>query len=525
MKRFLLPLVCAVALPVSAGVVTFKSESSSYKPLSADEQIVNVPVTWTGRTLYCDALNVYFGGGSKDSTRGSFNISNKGSKGKEVTTSDQVYLQINPATGVKVTKVTVNTCGSGTQTQSLDDMVKSDDEVVSSGFYCLFTWTGECEGTPEAYGQKRFYLHIDPSKIVDGVYVSDYKAESLRIKNVTIEYEGTPERCAMPTSSVDDCYFTSEPITLSCSEPNAKIMYALGGSDVSFKNGVTNTPADDEGYIEYDGTPIVISQPCDFSAYAYVDGKKKSGLLYRWVIPGPEGSAHAIFNFNDPESLGREDAFKEEISNEELKNNGIIFNNYSAASKASNAARLMSTITYGQDYELRHAANNNKNYNKMIFSTEDPDNTISAIYLVGFATANHFAAATTLSKSADDTYEFPDIVDYENEESANYKNNIFKNIISGSAGKYVVGWVPSEDYEGDPSNLIAFDHFNADDASNIYKVHVFYDKGESRVNEIYNESEDGVVEYYNLQGVRVSGNEPGLYIRRQGSKVNKIIVR
>lgn len=33
------------------------------------------------------------------------------------------------------------------------------------------------------------------------------------------------------------------------------------------------------------------------------------------------------------------------------------------------------------------------------------------------------------------------------------------------------------------------------------------------------------VEFYNLQGVRVSGNEPGLYIRRQGTNVTKVLVK
>lgn len=36
---------------------------------------------------------------------------------------------------------------------------------------------------------------------------------------------------------------------------------------------------------------------------------------------------------------------------------------------------------------------------------------------------------------------------------------------------------------------------------------------------------DAPVEYYNIQGVRVSNPEKGLYIRRQGTKVNKIVIR
>lgn len=33
------------------------------------------------------------------------------------------------------------------------------------------------------------------------------------------------------------------------------------------------------------------------------------------------------------------------------------------------------------------------------------------------------------------------------------------------------------------------------------------------------------VEFFNMQGVKVSGNEPGMYIRRQGSKTAKVIVK
>jgi hypothetical protein len=33
------------------------------------------------------------------------------------------------------------------------------------------------------------------------------------------------------------------------------------------------------------------------------------------------------------------------------------------------------------------------------------------------------------------------------------------------------------------------------------------------------------VEYFNLQGVRVANPENGLFIRRQGNKVSKVLVR
>lgn len=37
--------------------------------------------------------------------------------------------------------------------------------------------------------------------------------------------------------------------------------------------------------------------------------------------------------------------------------------------------------------------------------------------------------------------------------------------------------------------------------------------------------DDSKIEYFNLQGVKVSGNEPGIYIRRQGNKTSKVIVK
>lgn len=36
---------------------------------------------------------------------------------------------------------------------------------------------------------------------------------------------------------------------------------------------------------------------------------------------------------------------------------------------------------------------------------------------------------------------------------------------------------------------------------------------------------DAPVEYYDLRGIRVSGDAPGLYIRRQGNKTTKVLVK
>lgn len=47
----------------------------------------------------------------------------------------------------------------------------------------------------------------------------------------------------------------------------------------------------------------------------------------------------------------------------------------------------------------------------------------------------------------------------------------------------------------------------------------------SAVTEIEGADSEEEAVYYNLQGVKVSGNEPGVYIRRQGNKTTKVIVK
>lgn len=46
----------------------------------------------------------------------------------------------------------------------------------------------------------------------------------------------------------------------------------------------------------------------------------------------------------------------------------------------------------------------------------------------------------------------------------------------------------------------------------------------SAVNEI-EAADNAEAEFFNLQGIKVSGNEPGLYIRRQGNKTTKVLVK
>ena len=59
---------------------------------------------------------------------------------------------------------------------------------------------------------------------------------------------------------------------------------------------------------------------------------------------------------------------------------------------------------------------------------------------------------------------------------------------------------------------------------NIQTITVKYGLVDSGIADIEAE-ENGAVEYFNLQGVRVAEPANGLYIRRAGNKVEKVIVR
>ena len=47
----------------------------------------------------------------------------------------------------------------------------------------------------------------------------------------------------------------------------------------------------------------------------------------------------------------------------------------------------------------------------------------------------------------------------------------------------------------------------------------------SAIDQVDADNSNMPVEYYNTQGIKVSGQEPGLYIRRQGNKTTKVIVK
>lgn len=66
--------------------------------------------------------------------------------------------------------------------------------------------------------------------------------------------------------------------------------------------------------------------------------------------------------------------------------------------------------------------------------------------------------------------------------------------------------------------------FNVYNGASLVSVVANVKSGSTAVTEIETADADAPVEYYNLQGVRVENPANGLYIRRQGGKVTKVII-
>ena len=95
------------------------------------------------------------------------------------------------------------------------------------------------------------------------------------------------------------------------------------------------------------------------------------------------------------------------------------------------------------------------------------------------------------------------------------------NAISTETGSYTNGvWTPSAARASNVESVV----FKSSGKPTIKTINVVTSGVYDSVDDIVID-ENAPVEYYNLQGVRVDNPENGIYIRRQGSKVSKVLVK
>ncbi|MDE7442824.1 MAG: hypothetical protein K2M65_01525, partial [Muribaculaceae bacterium] len=214
MKKTLLALCCAaVAMTASADKVTFVPQLGGYHPAAEDGESVVIPITWSGQTLYCDALNLYIDGGSRVIKDGALYIASSASK--------QAYVDIRPCAGITIKKVEFRmypNAQSATFKTSFDNTSLDETGIIQR-------WTGTCVGNDALNNRLKFDLHKDGEAPVS--------TERVRLHAITVEYEGTVGRCLAPKANVNDVV-TSNAITLTCDEPGATIWYSTNVNDTYY---------------------------------------------------------------------------------------------------------------------------------------------------------------------------------------------------------------------------------------------------------------------------------------------------
>ncbi len=496
MKKLLLSLCCAATmLSASAEKVTFTATNAGfigypfldsqykYNP-EVHGQLIQIPMSWSGATQYTDAFNMYITG-TRNASTGAIYLANS--------SSTKAYIQFYPVEGVTITKIEFRMIPN---TRTAEQCALQEATQPNAGEY-VQSWEGEMT-VSSPIDIKRF--NLDPANT----------AAKLRLHAITVEYKGTPTRCAMPVINHADDYVLggSDQLTFTCPTEGAKIWYSLSSS-CKFDNSVPGTE-NDEGFIEWDGTPITLDQDSRLSVYATKDGIAKSGLYQKWYFAAPEESHHAVFSFFNPstlnpaqahESKGQTNLHLGKVS--KFTNNGIGLKIKVGANTNAKGCRLMATDTNGYLYEARTTNNN-----ELILTTDNPENTICKVLLIGWNLDKQIEMADTET------------------EGVKYPGTIASNAAMGTVGQYYQEWTIPDDYEGDALKELKFKCIPSN-TNNLLEMHVWHwgDAPSGIGNIAVDNDENAPVEYFNLQGVRVSNPENGLYIKRQGNKATKVYIK
>lgn len=250
-------------------------------------------------------------------------------------------------------------------------------------------------------------------------------------------------------------------VTISCATEGATLMYQVNGGELL------------EGE---SGVTVVINEATTIEVIASKDGYVDSEATAKYTIIGEiETAPKAFFNFADPTSLGLIAESDTPISGQEIIDNGVtvvctkvgnnearIWNKDGFHVRVYNGATVTISAGEGQSIESVQFKGGSLNYLKY---------NGQALYEAGTNVYNWWQDAYQSPRAASNTVTF--------------------NVSGGR---------------------VDINSINVNDpvVTGVEDVTV---------------DENAPVEYYNLQGVRVANPENGIYIRRQGSKVSKVLVK
>lgn len=181
--------------------------------------------------------------------------------------------------------------------------------------------------------------------------------------------------------------------------------------------------------------------------------------------------------------------------------------------KADDKGFKMTAKINGEDYMVQDFA-----YTDEYGSYTDSDYSIDYDHVEGDIYERDSADLTVYTKKFD-AYGLT-LLD---EEKSYTDGDINKGISYQRANKGIVTY---DSQYGYPTEYITQNSYDGEEFKNSSRdLYSDYQQFESGVETIIDNNSNAAVEYYNLQGIRVNNPSEGIYIRRQGDKVSKVIIR
>ena len=384
---------------------------------------------------------------------------------------------------------TTNFVKNGTTTAVEPTVVNTGDangEPVNSYIKltgCTITGSGRNYTADDGSGEIALYTNSTSFSVPTGsgftvyAFVSVYK-ETIQLTPVEITTDSGREIVSTPTFSVaEGMVDAGTKVAIKCATEGATIYYTVDG---------TNPNAESAVYAE----EIEINETTTIKALAVKEGCDDSdiaSITYTVFVPTAND---AMFNFADPSTLSVK------FADEDFEDDGTTGN----------------TLVNVQDVEFTEKGVSVK----AVSTVEGTTGTPARLYHQGSTGVYSFRVYNKSSVviSAPEANPITKVI-------FNYYNGktSYEKMTAPAEGTWNAGeWTAPEG----GVNEVAFVCTGTQQIKNIT---VSCKDELSGVENVTVENEDAPVEYFNLQGVRVQNPENGLFIRRQGNKVSKVIIR
>lgn len=398
-----------------------------------------------------------------------------------------VPVKITPATGLTITNIKIKgSVPNYTQTLSIinpkDDGFDIVEDFNLNKADTLVTWEGS---------------KAEPFQVActTGGSNGNYYMRAIWIE---FTVSGTSTQVGVPVcNKTIPMVAKNEPISFSCSTEGADIYYTVSYDGSEEMPTTASTP--------YTG-PFTLEKNAVVRAIAVKDGMTNSFPTYNEFVVAPENSAIvAKFDFTDFQSLTLADGNK--LSPEDMSigypftgttkasefvwtDKSFVDNGYTLTGNGIDASQIIVSGAYGLACEFCTTTTKNAG-----FVFEAP----AGAKLKGLFIQGSYAKSYKLAADYPGTFSSDEV---------NAANHL---------------WTAPVDESVNTTSIVS----NASGKRYMSRVYVLAEGSTTGIDNIEAGifDENAPVEYYNLQGIRVTNPTNGIFIKRQGSKVSKLFVK